>query len=275
MQEKNIFKLLKCKNLDEFVTMYFGLSMSEKLSVINEKILIPKGTKLYRARKYEGIELDKEVDWKMPPEKCVRNMGRFNYKNRPVLYVSTMDFILPREIGLSVGDEYYLATYECKEDIVVGSFLKNCDVINCILHKVSISIENDDKLTENELFELCDVDIRNMSLIDIASDILSPLYINKLMKRDLYEVTNKMSDMILSMYPNGLRYCSAYAPIEASGLPDVITLDGEINGNYALTNDGAYKLVWIGSEKKKYTLEDSQMDLGIFISVNKTCDLSE
>ena len=134
-------QLLQCKSLDEFVTMFFGLSKQQQMSVLGDEIRLPKGTELYRVRKDEGTPLIHENDWGLPPADKVKK-GRFNYPKKPVLYVGTMDFILPREIGLNVNEKYYLAKYECKEDIRVGSLLESHNRITCLLHKMAREIKN-------------------------------------------------------------------------------------------------------------------------------------
>lgn len=65
-------QLLQCKSLDEFVTMFFGLSKQQQMSVLGDEIRIPKGTRLYRARKYEGTPLTHENDWWLPPTDKVK-----------------------------------------------------------------------------------------------------------------------------------------------------------------------------------------------------------
>lgn len=277
MQEKYIRKLMQCKSLDEFLSMFFGLPMSEKLSAVNGELIIPKDTILYRVRRFEGRDLVLESDWTMPPKECVKTAGRFNHKGHSVLYVGTMDFILPREIGLLPGDVYYLAKYRCSHEIKVGSFLKGFDLVNSILHKVAMAVENDNKLTASELHELVTVSADYKQITDIACDILAPLYIHKLMRRELYDVTNKLSDLILHLHPNGLRYCSAYEPLEFSGANEIITLDGELKANFVLTENGVKCLEWLGSEKKQYTLEEYQKDLKVMIKEmnSSNCDLSE
>ena len=69
-------QLLQCKSLDEFVTMFFGLSKQQQMSVLGDEIRIPKGTRLYRARKYEGIPLTHENDWWLPPACQAAHCGR-------------------------------------------------------------------------------------------------------------------------------------------------------------------------------------------------------
>lgn len=72
----------------------------------------------------------------------------------------------------------------------------------------------------------------------------------------MYDITNKISDLIISRYECGFRYCSCYVPIEMSGGPQVLTLDGEKEGNYALTNAGIKNLEWLGAERRVYTEDD-------------------
>ena len=47
MREDYIKKLMDCKSLYEFFAMYFELSRKEKLSVIGDDFIIPKGTVFY------------------------------------------------------------------------------------------------------------------------------------------------------------------------------------------------------------------------------------
>mgnify|MGYP004659732501 FL=1 len=261
-------QLLQCKSLDEFVTMFFGLSKQQQMSVLGDEIRIPKGTRLYRARKYEGIPLTHENDWWLPPADKVKK-GRFNYPKKPVLYVSTTDFILPREIGLNVNEKYYLAKYECKEDIRVGSLLKSHNRITCLLHKMAMAVESAEKLTENEKMELQKCKCEDGSISNFIGDLNSVFYIYKYLHRDLYDITNKIADLLLQKYPEGFRYCSCYASIEASGGSSVVTLAGELVANYALTEAGAKKLKLIDTAERLYTEEEyKNNDRKMFISAN-------
>ena len=144
MHNKYIEKLINCKSLDEFVTMFFGLSLCEKLSVLGDDMIVPKGTIFYRARKDEGRPLEDENEWWLPPQEVVTK-GRFNKAKSPVLYLGTEDFLLPREIGLKPNENYYLARYECVETFKVGSLLKNRSIITMGLHTIAMAIENEGK----------------------------------------------------------------------------------------------------------------------------------
>lgn len=266
MQDQYIAKLIHCKSLDEFVTMFFGLSMCEKLSVLGDDVPVPKGTIFYRARKDEGRPLEDENEWWLPPPKMVTK-GRFNKEKSPVLYLGTEDFLLPREIGLKPNENYYLARYECVETFKVGSLLKNRSIITMGLHKIAMAIENEGKLTPNEIDALSKLECDTSNICNILGDPTAVFYINKYIHKNLYDITNQIFDLVLQRNPNGLRYCSAYSPFEVSGAEQVITLDGCIKGNYALTEDGIQHLKWIGCERKEYSEDDYKSDLSTFIKI--------
>lgn len=265
MKEELVNKVMNTNSLDEFFTMFFGLSLKEQLSVIGDDFVIPEGTILYRARKDKGTPLLQESDWWMTPEKYVTK-GRFNRVRKAIFYVGTMDYVLPREIGLMSGDAYYLAKYRVDNDFSVGSLLKINDIVNYILHKVAIAIEDDSKLTTEEKSVLV-VKYDKLKPWDLVNDFNSSFYLHHQIGKDLYDITNKIADLVIKKNENGIRYGSCYVPIEMSGGPTVLTLDGEIEGNYALTNDGIKNLKWVGVERRVYTEMDSKKnDMSLFIS---------
>lgn len=271
MKEKYIQKLMSCNSVDEFVTMFFGLGLYEQLSVMGERIIIPKGTILYRARKDEGIPLNAESDWLMPPREVVK-MGRFNYSNKPVLYLGTMDSILPREIGLYPNDRYYLAKYKCSRNISVGSFLKSYSPVTNLLHIISMAVEKEDKLSQREIEELSLIDIQNCDVRTLSVNPIAPLYIHKCITRSLYGITNKLFDLILKINPNGLRYCSSFVPIELSGSNEIITFNGELEGNYALTEKAIKDIEYLESEYKIYTERQYNSDMSLYIKTYREMD---
>lgn len=273
MRDEIIKKLMNTNSLDEFFVMFFGLSFKDKQTAVGDEFVIPEGTILYRARKDNGVDLINESDWWMPPEKYV-SRGRFNRDRKPILYLSTMDFVLPREIGLNVDDSYYLSKYRVKNSFSVGSLLKTDDIVNYILHKVAIAIEDDSKLTSEERKHILPI-MDKLKPWDILNDFTSSFYLYHHLKSNLYDITNKIVNLVLSENSCGIRYCSCYVPVEMSGGPQILTLDGEINGNYALTNEGIKHLEWLGSEKRIYTEDDyKKNDMSLFISTIN-CDLSE
>ena len=264
MQEKYIQKLMNCSSINEFVSMFFGLGLKEQLSVMGDRITIPRDTILYRARKDEGTPLNLKSDWLMAPKDLVKK-GRFNYDKKPVLYLSTMDFVLPREIGLKPNEGYYLAKYRCTNDISVGSFLKTSSPVTNLLHIIAMSIESDDKLTPSEIEELSLLNKQSNQVESLSGSQLSQLYIHKFLNKSLYDITNKLCDLVLNNNPNGIRYCSCYVPIELSGSNQIVTLDGELEGNYALTEKGIENIEYLESEYKIYSEEDYSNDLSLYI----------
>lgn len=265
MRDEIIKKLMNTNSLDEFFIMYFGLSYKDKQDAFGDEFVVPNGTILYRARKDNGVALIDETDWWMPPEEYA-GRGRFNSEQKPILYLSTMDFILPREIGLNINDSYYLSKYRVKSSFRVGSLLKTDDIVNYVLHKVAIAIEDDSKLAGEERKLISSITDK-LKPWDIVNDFTSSFYLYHDLKKDLYDITNKIADLVLSKNPCGIRYCSCYVPIEMSGGPQILTLNGEVEGNYALTNEGIRNLEWIEAEKRVYTEADyKKNDMSLFIS---------
>lgn len=266
MQDELVKRLMNTNSIDDFFSIFFGLDIQEQLSVVGDDFIIPEGTILYRARKDVGIPLLNELDWWMPPE-SITEQGRFNCKCNPVLYLGTFDFILPREIGLDVDDTYYLAKYRVKNSFSIGSLLKNDDIVNYILHKVAMAIEDDSKLRLEEKNALT---IRSEIIkpMDFANDFSIPYYLHSYLRKNLYDITNKVAELVLIKNPYGIRYCSCYTPIEMSGGNFVLTLDGEMGGNYALTYEGIANLEWISAEKKVYTKEAHKKDdMSVYINI--------
>jgi len=94
----------------------------------------------------------------------------------------------------------------------------------------------------------------------MAIDMLSSLYLYRYFPKKFYDVTNKIGKIVLKKNDNGIRYSSVYIPIEWSGAPVMITLDGVKFGNYALTSKGCVNIEFVSSEKRicspKHGLED-------------------
>nr|DAQ16520.1 MAG TPA: hypothetical protein [Caudoviricetes sp.] len=135
------------------------------------------------------------------------------------------------------------------------------------LHTIAMAIENEGKLTPNEIDALSKLECDTSSISNILEAPTAVFYINKYIHKNLYDITNQIFDLVLQRNLNGLRYCSAYSPFEVSGAEQVITLDGCIKGNYALTEDGIQHLKWIGCERKEYSEDDYKSDLSTFIKI--------
>ena len=95
------------------------------------------------------------------------------------------------------------------------------------------------------------------------NDYLSVFYIDRLIK-NLYDVTNKIGRLILRNNGNGIRYSSAFEPIELSGCNTILTLDGIEHGNFALTEQGIKNIRFESVEERKYKQE---YDLSLMIEV--------
>ena len=244
-------KLLKCKSLSEFTTMFFGLGMSEKLSVFTEMVAIEKGTVFYRIRRTDGIkDKDNPKEWGPVPKEFAEQ-GRFNKKAESVLYLASAPDTLEREVRLKEGEEYYLAKYVCNKAFRVGSFLGINNQVNTLIHKITMAVAGSEDLTEKEnaLIDEYYEGVKDKNLFELSVDMLASLYIYKKLPR-LYDTTNKLSKLILKKYEYGIRYSSVYAPIELSGAPQIVTLDGTEYGNYVLTPKGSEHIKLVSVEKK-------------------------
>lgn len=257
-------KLLKCKSLTEFLTMFFGYGINEQLSIFDKSMTIKAGTSLYRARKDDGkTNFYDPKQWTVPPAEYVKQ-GRLNEKNKPVLYVASDEYLCGREIGLKDGDKYYLARYKCEKDFSVGTLFCRHSMVNTILHRIVMAVKTEN-LTENERITIQKYHIGEdkISIQEIFDDYLPVFYIDRLIK-NLYDVTNKIGRLILHNNENGIRYSSAFEPIELSGCNTILTLDGEEHGNYALTEQGIKNIRVESVEERIYK---QKHDLSLMIEV--------
>lgn len=247
-------RLMKCDSISDFLTMFFGLSLEEKLSVLGDDFIVSKGTKLYRIRKDDKItDFSKPEAW-LPPPKNIARQGRFNANKSPILYVASEYYWLEREVSLQKGDVYYLATYVCEKDFSVGTLLNGNSQVCRVLHCVAKAIENTNCLTEKELFYLKQRVTSKLTPKDCMFNGRSSFEINNYVK-DIYYQTNKIGQLVLRKNSNGIRYCSAYDPLETIGNGKIYTLDGEQSANFALTSEGINNISFLSVDKKVCTLE--------------------
>ena len=133
--------LMKCDSINHFLTMFWGLSFSEKLSILGNDYYIPQGTKLYRIRKADNkTNFESPKAWMPPPVECVKQ-GRFNADKCSVLYVASDPDWLEREVCLKKGDIYYLAKYVCDKDFSVGTLLNANSQVCSVLHCIAKAVE--------------------------------------------------------------------------------------------------------------------------------------
>ena len=241
--------------------MFMGLSMRDKLSVFTEDVPVTKGKKFYRIRKIGGIkDPSNPKEWAPVPVQSAKQ-GRFNEKGKSVLYVASDTFALEREVRLHEGDEYYLAMYTCKNSFKVGSFLGVYNQVNTLIHKITMAVSGPNDMTdaENKLMAEYYEKATDKDLFELSVDMLASLYIYKMFPK-LYNTTNKLAKLVLKKNECGIRYSSVFAPIELSGAPQIVTLDGTETGNYVLTQKG-YENISLTSVEKKVCGKPMELDL--------------
>ena len=249
-------RLLSCRSLSEFLTMFFGLGLKEKISIFTEEVTVSKGSCFYRIRRVEGFDntnYNDPKEWE-PVPKTLAKQGRFNAKNESVLYVASHADFLEREVRLKENEEYYLAKYVCKNTFKVGSFLGVNSQVNSLIHKIAMSVFGSEDLTEAENLLIDDYlkNAKYKSLNELSTSMLASLYIYKFIPQ-LYDVTNKLGRLVLIKNDFGIRYSSVYVPIELSGAPQIITFNGVEYGNYVLTEKGYKNIEFVSAEKRSYS----------------------
>ena len=234
-------RLLQSKTVAEFLTTFFGLSKKVQIEAFPEKIMVDEGTTFFRVRKADSFCGDpyEFSQWEPTPMQYSK-LNRFNEAGESVLYVASQPDFLEREVGIRPGENYYLAEYTCVRSFHVGSLLNRNSIINMVLHKIAMSISSSDELLDKEIFLVDEYfeSVQHASILDLAKDLLSSLYMHRLIPDELYKYTNKIGKIILMSNKNGFRYSSVYAPIEVSGMTNIFTLGGEKYGNYVLTQAG-------------------------------------
>lgn len=264
--------LMKCDSINHFLTMFWGLSFSEKLSILGNDYYIPQGTKLYRIRKADNkTNFESPKAWMPPPVECAKQ-GRFNADKCSILYVASDPDWLEREVCLKKGDIYYLAKYICDKDFSVGTLLNANSQVCSVLHCIAKAVENTNSLTATEIEYLNKNRISKLTPENCILNLKSPFIIHEFI-RDIYKQTNKIGELVLRKNPNGIGYCSAYEPLESIGGGEIFTLDGVKRANYALTRESLSNIRFISAERKECTLDFS---LEVFFrTMNETEDKND
>ncbi len=265
MTEEKEFRPMKCNSISEFITMFFGLGKKEKQSVFTERMFIKKGTEFFRVRRVKGFnnpDIYDAREWGPVPEKYAKQ-GRFNADGQSVLYLASSPEYLGREVRLEEGEEYYLAKYICTKSFWVGTFLSTNNYVNALMHKITMSVSDDKDLTAHERILIDDYFNKGKmgDLCDIAVNPLSSLFLHRMIT-NLYDVTNRLGQIVMEKEDCGIRYSSVYVPIEFSGGPQILTLDGVEYGNFVLTERGYENIKLCSVEKKEYQASE---DLSILI----------
>ena len=251
--------------IKEFLDTFFSEPLDMQRKIFKSPVVIKKGTELFRIRRDEGSDLFSPSAWGLAPKDKVKQ-GRFNKKNEPLLYVATSNNILGRELRLEEDEIYYEAKYICKKDFNVGTLLSVNGYISMLLHNVSISIENDSCLSDNELEDLealLKIEKIENKVYSVIYNFSSPFQVYKYLN-NLYDYTNKIGFSAIN--ENGLRYDSVYEPFEIVGHNRVFTFNGPNNGNIVLTEKGMKNIELVNVEKKKYVKE---IDLSLYFRMMK------
>lgn len=245
----------EASNLFEVIVNYITLEQNGEGFDFGSYI-IPKGTILYRIRRYEpNTDFSNEKEWKPSPKP---RENRANREGEKALYVNVMSAMCILETHIKAEEQYVLGKYECIEDIVVGGYItstgenrmKNLGiVINAFLIAPSRG-ENNESLFRvlDEYFGKITVDdLKHDSLIN--NDILPFKFAVMNQGKELYKITNTLCDIIRCRYPIGIKYSSSFCPIE--------TIDIESNCyNVALYEEGIKKIKFIGFEKIQHMQKD-------------------
>lgn len=269
MTEEREFRLMECRSISEFLTMFFGLGKKEKQSVFSERMFIKKGTEFFRVRRVNGFtnpNIYDDKEWGPVPAEYAKQ-GRFNSDGQSVLYLASSSEYLGREVGLEDGEEYYIAKYVCTKSFWVGTFLSTNNFVNALMHKITMSIADDKHLTSHEKILIEDYLKQGHlgSISDIAVNPLASLFLYRIIP-NLYDVTNKLGQIVMEKEKCGIRYSSVYVPIEFSGGRQILTLDGLEYGNFVLTEKGYENIKLSSVEKKKYEpTEDLSKLIEVFI----------
>ena len=246
-------------NVKEFLDTFFSQPMVMQKKYFRTYVTIKKGTKLYRFRRDDGSDLLSPSAWGLAPKDKVKQ-GRFNKEKEPLLYVATSNTVLGREIRLKENEVYYEAVYECKKDFQVSSLFSADGIVPMLLHKISLSIEDNSCLLDSELNKLQDKVVLN-KVYDVLNFYLSPFYIYSILD-NLYDYTNKIG--FAAMNENGLRYASIYEPFELSGGKLAFTLNGIENGNIVLTDEGTKNIDFLSAKRKVYK---NDVELSMYIEM--------
>ena len=236
--------------------------------------VIPKGTKLYRIRRYEeNTDFSKPCQWTPPP---LHPQNRANRSGQEALYLSVLEETCLLETHIKENEKYVLGTYECIEDITLGGFftlpsndkrmLYAAVALNALLIAPSRCEQNSD------LFDLLDDyfgcvlpnDIQ-FNDVSVKHNILLPFKFAVMNKRNsFYNITNQLCDVIREQYSEGLRYGSCYCPMETVYI-------GSNCFNVVLYSDGIPKVRFQKSEIKINNRTDftSVMMAKILLNVEK------
>lgn len=248
--------MLDTSNAADIIPNYLALA-DQGIYVDYGKTVLPKGTILYRIRRYhDGVDFANPKEWAPPPR---RPMNRANRTGEEALYLASDEAVCICEMHLMPGNRYVLGRYECIEDIELGGFLygnplvSHYDEIGAVLNSFLIAPARGD--WNKELFVILDAHYGKLSLDDFCNwnECLKefayelPYKFGVLNQRsELHQLTNCICDVLKKATPEGVKYSSCYLPL------GTINVDCNLF-NCVLYHGGIEHIRWIDSTVKTHT----------------------
>lgn len=92
------------------------------ISIINTYSIFHKGTRFYRVRKLDNLEMPNErlkvvSDYWNPPVECIKKYGRINKPNESLLYTAFSPHTAICETHILKNDPFAIFVYEAKRDV--------------------------------------------------------------------------------------------------------------------------------------------------------------
>lgn len=192
--------------------------------------IIPKGTKLYRIRRYsKDTDFSNSIEWTPAPNKP---QNRCNRVGESALYLGSTELICLLETHIEFGEQYALAEYDVIKDIEVGGFLyvrpdeSKWKIFAAMLFNSFLIAPSRNEINK-ELFKILDnyfddTDYSKIGLLTLTTakdEIRLSWRLGRINQRDkYYSITNKMCEILKRKTPNGIRYSSCFIPMETVGI---------------------------------------------------------
>lgn len=187
--------------------------------------IIPKGTVLYRIRKYsENIDFSNPSEWTPNPKK---SRNRCNNEGETALYLGNTELVCLLETQIGFNEKYALGEYLTTEDIEVKAFTNvhpnegTWKFLVCLILNAFLISPANNKNNEN-LFKVINEYLNDDCLKNLFKTIKHPSFPLKLgyifQNEDYYEITNSLCDTLKNKNTKGICYSSCFIPFETVGI---------------------------------------------------------
>lgn len=244
----------------KYLTLFrFGMSLDFGYSII------PKGTELYRIRRYdETIDFSNKKEWDPNPK---RTQNRLNRNGEQALYLGSNELVCLVETNIQKNEQYVLGRYITTSDIKLACFTDVAPTeskwkfyAGIVLNSFLIAPSRSDNNTE--LFSLLDSKFEKYIIFDInipfivsKENIWLPFIIATTNKKDrYYEITNDLAKALKYRYSKGIGYSSCYFPLETCGIESNCF-------NVVLYESGLNNIQFVDCEIKKQDKENMQLSV--------------